>query len=191
MNDQNERWLPIRGYEGLYEVSDMGRVRSLDRVCSDGKRRKGRILRQGDNSDGYLLAKLSHRGTVKTKTTHSLVAEAFIGRRPGKGQVNHINGKRADNRVDNLEWVSRSQNMLHAYRVLGSASNVGERNPNTKLDKLAVIEIRVAHAAGASYSELAERHGISGSHVRNIVTRENWKHIPESVCEEQSARGSG
>lgn len=118
-----EIWKAIPGWEGLYEVSDLGRVRSLDRTVSAmtrwGKptfrRFSGRVLRQTDNGVGYLVVHCAVGGGRETKLVHRLVAEAFLDREDSKDFVNHRDGRKHNNTVRNLEWCTRSENMQHAH----------------------------------------------------------------------------
>lgn len=118
-----EQWRPVRGYEDLYEVSDAGRVRSLDRLQSClsrwgepcVRRIKGRVLRQNDNGSGYLMVHVSVGGCRESKLVHRLIAEAFLPSRPDRDFVNHIDGDKSNNSVENLEWCTRSENMQHAH----------------------------------------------------------------------------
>lgn len=121
-----EVWKDIDGYAGVYQVSNMGRVRSLDHVAEytwNGKKArrmtKGRILSLIPDPDGYRRVKLSKDGIVSMKQVHRLVLAAFVPNPYQKPQVNHINGVRHDNRVENLEWVTHSENCHHKYAVLG------------------------------------------------------------------------
>ena len=118
--ERAERWKPVTGYEGIYEVSNHGRVRSVDRTVtrSDGRvcRRKGKILRTTPNQDGYPRANLSTQGKSQVRHVHALVAEAFIGPRPDGVDVCHGDGDPANNRLDNLRYGTRSENMLDAVR---------------------------------------------------------------------------
>lgn len=102
----SESWRPVRGYEGEYEVSDMGRVKSL-------KGGSGRILKPG-RSAGYPFINLLLNGHQRSSKIHRLVAEAFIPNPESLDTVNHIDGDKANNHVDNLEWASYSDNNTHA-----------------------------------------------------------------------------
>lgn len=108
---ENESWAPIVGYEGLYEVNFCGSVRSLHK-----KNYKKELTPKLDRA-GYLSFTLCKNATPKSKFGHRLVAEAFILNPENKAEVNHKNGIRTDNSVDNLEWVTHSENMIHAYCI--------------------------------------------------------------------------
>lgn len=112
-----ENWLPVVGYEGLYEVSDRGRVRSLARVCAAGRKRKGRILSQSSGRYGHRRVVL-YRDAVRTQwMAHVLVLTAFVGPRPEGMECCHGNGNPADNRVENLRWDTRSANQRDSVRA--------------------------------------------------------------------------
>lgn len=104
-------WKDIKGYEGVYQVSDEGNVR---RILMNGvtKELKNRP------SANYFTVSLSHRGIKKTYSVHRLVAETFIKRKPGQTEVNHKDGNKFNNRVENLEWVSQEENRYHAMNEL-------------------------------------------------------------------------
>lgn len=120
-----EIWKDIPGAEGSYQVSSLGRVRSLDRYVEQGNRwgqrmlrfQAGRIMKAKVDKDGYLHIDLN--GDVGTVCVHRFVAMAFIPNALNKPQVNHIDGDVQNNCVENLEWVTNSENHLHAYRFLG------------------------------------------------------------------------
>lgn len=118
-----EHWKPIPGYEGMYEVSDLGRVKSLARtvVMYEGVTRqtKDRILRTSLQGCGYVFATLCKEGKARPNLVHRLVAQAFVPNPDNKPQVNHKDGNRTNNRADNLEWVTSSENNLHKFRTLG------------------------------------------------------------------------
>lgn len=116
-----EEWRPVVGYEGVYEVSDLGRVRSVDRWNVDSRGRKfkrsGRIIAGGKSGAGYPYVVLWRNSREKLAYVHRLVAEAFLPPIQGKLEVNHINGVKTDNRAENLEWCTSSENKSHAFRV--------------------------------------------------------------------------
>lgn len=118
--DCAERWLPVVGYEGRYEVSDQGRVRSLI---------TGKIRAQHTRSHGYLCVSISRlpAGVYVAKTVHSMVAEAFIGPRPAGFVCDHANRNRRDNRRVNLRYVNKRQNGANANRQRGASGLIGVR----------------------------------------------------------------
>lgn len=119
--NMQEVWKPVPGYEGLYEVSDQGRVRSLDRYvqCSGPVKgayvsfKKGRLLRPGPSNYGHLSVVL---GRGQTRMVHDLVLRAFVGCPPAKHECCHGNGDPSDNRLENLRWGTRSENILDAVK---------------------------------------------------------------------------
>ena len=118
-----EIWKDIKGYEGLYQISNFARVKSLPRKRKFGNRTRiipETIMKVHAKPSGYKYIKLYDvpRHQI-TKHIHRLVAQAFIPNPENKEDVNHIDGNKANNVVTNLEWVTRSENLLHAYRVLG------------------------------------------------------------------------
>lgn len=117
-----EIWKDIKGYEGMYQVSNYGNIKSLDRIIGykKGKTRlwKGNIKKPTITCKGYLKVALYKNGKSKTEEVQRIVAANFIKKPNDKTQVNHINGVKTDNRVENLEWVTPHENDLHRVNVL-------------------------------------------------------------------------
>ena len=128
-----EIWKDIAGCEGFYQVSNLGRVKSL----WNGREH---IMKLYTNNKNYLYVLLSQNGKQKPFLSHRLVAKAFIPNPENKPEVNHINGDKADNRADNLEWVTRAENLSHAFAMGLSAR--GEDSHNAKLTNEQVRFIR-------------------------------------------------
>ena len=115
-----EIWKPIKGYEGLYEISSLGRVKSLERyVANNGGKYliKERILKPTKNQYGYLYVVISKNNINKHKLIHRLVAETFISNKHSKRTINHINGIKTDNTLENLEWCTHKHNNREARRL--------------------------------------------------------------------------
>ena len=115
-----EIWKDIKDYEGYYQVSNTGKVRSVDRLGRCGKYGtllyKGRELKAGVGSHGYCNIVLSKKSKTKTRTVHSLVAEYFVDGYKEGYEVNHIDFEKTNNHVDNLEWVTPSYNSTHGWQ---------------------------------------------------------------------------
>lgn len=171
-----EQWKPVVGYEQTHEVSNGGRVRSVERLDSLGRRWAGRELRQAGTNSGYRMVTLCANGHVRPRTVHRIVAEAFCsGASPGL-QVNHINGDKVDNRACNLEWCTQTENIQHSVAI-GARFYKGDRCPSAKLTEAKVKEIRRRRSDGESLASLAREYGVSETGLSSAATGRTWAHI--------------
>lgn len=176
----SESWLPVVGYEGLYEVSDQGHVRSLDKMIPTWtgtlRLHKGRMLTPSPDTAGYFRVGLvDANGDKKAVKVHRIVAKSFV-----KGEwltVNHVDGDKSNNAASNLEWCSQRDNNIHGIRSGLIAPTPGESNGNSKLTEDAVRYIRRLVKAGMKLAHVGNVFGIHSSYVRSIVNRTAWRHI--------------
>ena len=172
--EQREEWRPVRGYEGVYEVSDRGRVK---RIASGRGSVPGRILQQIKNGrDGGYRALQLYRGSCRGKTAmvHRLVAEAFIGPIPPGYQVNHKDGNKLNNVPANLEIVTPAENVAHASATGLLAT--GERRSDTKLKDADVIRIRYELFGQYTQVEIAEMFGVTRKCISHLLYGRTYKH---------------
>ncbi len=176
-----EEWRPVVGYEGLYEVSSLGRVRSLDRVIEQNsrwgqqsRRKAGRVLRLHTDKLGYRSIKLCKSAVQKTSKVAHLVAAAFIGPRPTGQHVCHNDGVPGHDAASNLRYDTIAGNfsdkLLHGTLKRGSDCSYARATEDQ------VRQIRADGKTG-TWDQLAERYGLSVSIVRGIVERKTWRHI--------------
>ena len=177
MESLAELWKPITGYEG-YEVSNFGKIRSLDRIVPwrDGltRRANGKLIQPSQIRGGYFRVCLTNQ---KREYVHVLVAREFIGPKPSRYDVNHIDGNKANNTIDNLEYVTRGENIRHAFRLGLMKPQVGESSHSAKLTDDKVREIRKRLASGERRRDLVTEFGVSATCINEIARRENWKHV--------------
>jgi len=165
----DERWAPIPGWP--YEASDQGRIR---RSTGGKGAQKGKILSSMKSQLWQYKSVLLYRGgreTSKRFNVHQLVMLAFVGEPPPDHQVNHKDGNKANNRLENLEYVTISENHLHAYET-GLRSYVPKR-----LAVLDVLEIRDRAKAEPDFEALAEDYGVSVDTIRNVVHRRTYQDV--------------
>lgn len=161
-----EIWKDIEGYEGYYQVSNLGRVKSL--------RTKKNLTPVSDNYGYQIVCLHSRSGTQKNHKIHRLVSFAFIPTDKKRPEVNHKNGIKTDNRVENLEWCSSSENKLHAFKLC-LRNNKGE-NGSHKLKNEDVFFIKY-ESKNIKASELAKQFKVSNATISLIRKGINWPHI--------------
>lgn len=172
-----EVWVAVPGYEGNYEVSSFGRVKSLAKnipsIRPEGVRiRKTReiILKPSVMPMGYCSVILYRDKNPKKFLIHRMVLLAFVGE--SNMEVNHINGDKGDNSIGNLEYCSHSENMQHRSKVLMKC--IGESCSAAKLTEDDVANIR---NDGRVASAIAKQYGVTPQAIRNIRRRRTWKHV--------------
>lgn len=177
-------WLPVKGYEGLYEVSSSGEVRGVDRYLHEMPH-GGHYLRRGclikpikptHRRYPYLKVRLSRDGKKTTYNIHKLVAEAFLGPRPEGMEVRHGPAGSLDNHVGNLCYGTHIENMADTRR--DGTSQVGERHWQAKLTENAVTDIRRRYALGTeTYKSLGDEYGVGNTAIRAVIKGWTWGHV--------------
>lgn len=136
-----EIWKDIKDFEGMYQVSNLGRVRSVDRLDSNGRLHKGAIRAIRDNRDGYKIVELCKDNKVKSYRVHRLVATAFIDNPDDKPEVHHVDSDRGNNKLDNLRWVTHKENNNFPEHI-----EALKKNPNWLKNIAKVIEAKSQRA---------------------------------------------
>lgn len=179
-----ENWLPVVGYEGFYEVSNFGRVRSLDRICHSDKRssqlQKGKILTPRFNKyrQNRCTICLWKNGVVKYCYISRLVLEAFIGTPADDHQAAHWDNDPTNNQLNNLRWASPTENLSDKKRH--GTDGTGSRNSVAKLTEDKVFQIKKEYKRlsyhNSNVLELAEKFNVSRGTILNIVKGKSWDH---------------
>lgn len=172
-----EIWKDVKGYEGLYSVSNLGRIKSYLLFQGTGTRERIRVLSLA--SAGYPCLCLQKNGKQSTFLVHRLVAQAFIPNPLNLPQVNHIDSNKKNNNVDNLEWVTHQKNIDHA-----SANNRiarGIRKWNSKLSEQDVIEVLKMLELGIKTPTIAKRFSVSDVLISRIKLGRAWRHITKKI----------
>ena len=155
----HEVWKDIKEYEGLYQISNKGNIKN-----------KNKELKQDENKKGYMCITLHKKGKKKKKGIHRIVAETFIQNNESKKQVNHIDGNKKNNSIENLEWVTPKENIRHAEK--NKLRNSILKNPNSKLSLKDIQEIR---NSDKSTKELMIVYNVSKTTINDIKTFRSWR----------------
>lgn len=174
----NEVWKQIPGYEGSYEASSAGRIKSVDRIVGGGSGPRvfpGRIRKQSVGGHGYRVVSLSLAGKVKVYCVHALVLMAFFGMPLDGQEACHKNGNREENSSENLRWGTRLSNIqdkkIHGTQLCGDKVHLA------RLSEVDVIEIKSRLKDGESQTALAHRYGVAVETVHSIKSNRSWRHV--------------
>jgi hypothetical protein len=162
-----EKWLQIKGFEGFYEISNLGRVKTTRRYVKNKQSERvvpERILKPTLNEKGYLRVRLSVDNIKTTKRVHRLVAEHFIPPIVNKPEVNHIDSNKENNRVENLEWIDRKENVKH-YRNSKNYKSYNQRISNEDREI-----IRQKFKSGIPQKVLSDEYGVRVDTISKIIT---------------------
>jgi hypothetical protein len=170
----SERWLPVPGYDGWYDVSDEGRVRSWRNGRWPTRRAAPFLVVGTIDKGGYRRVCLQKSGRDSAQRIHRLVLAAFVGSCPPGREAGHLNGIPHDNRASNLAWVTKAENEAHRKRDGGVPQ--GERNPSAVLAETQVQSIR-ARAGSVTQEVLSAEYGVHQSTISNIITGKRWAHV--------------
>ena len=166
-----EKWVSIPGFS-KYKVSNLGKV------VSTRWRKRERLLTGHKTDKGYISVYLKNDdGRYKARTIHRMVGIGFLPNSENLPQLNHKNGIKTDNRVENLEWCNNSHNIKHSYRTGLKQPLVGEQNGFSKLTNVGVRRIKMALQTGISIGELSDIYKVAYSTVYDIKVGKRWTHI--------------
>ena len=175
-----EVWKDVVGYEGLYQVSNLGRVKSFDRAIREGRNRiPGKMMFPHQDRKGYLNVNLSREGKIFHAKVHRLVAQAFLPNPENLPEVNHINFEKDNNFVKNLEWVTSKTNSEHFFGSEKAEQRNKklrkEKNPNAKLTSKDVNLLRkLRKEYRIKRTTLALLFGVSLSQIQRIIYNKHW-----------------
>jgi hypothetical protein len=177
---ENEVWKDVIGYEGLYKVSNLGKICSLGRLIEGNKNsiyfKPEKLMTFELMKKGYLRAKITKEKRSIKKLVHVIVGECFILNPENKPQINHKNGIKNDNRVENLEWCTNKENCIHAVKNKLNVAKYGESCGGSKLKECDVIEIRNLKGKLLKV-EIAKKFNISVHTINQIHQNISWRHL--------------
>lgn len=176
---QGELWKRVDGTSETYYISNMGRLLSTNWKGSG----RQAIMKPAKDAKGYYRTMLKYGDKFKTIKVHRIVAQHWIANEGGKAQVNHINFDRADNRAENLEWATASENTSHSYAAGRIPKPIctnfvkGSRIGTSKLTEAQVVEIREKFKLKEhTRKTLGEEYGVAAATIKDVILR-SWKHV--------------
>ncbi len=179
-----EIWRDIPGWKGMYQASNLGRIKSLARYIVTVKGTKypieEKILKGHVDTKGYIQVEFKRNRRRHIIALHRLIALAFIPNPENKPQINHINGNKTDNRIENLEWCTGSENVRHAWNNRLNHALHGEQHPNAKLTNEQakwVKEHYIPRDKEYGVNAMARKFNVSTTPIYNILKKKGWKHI--------------
>lgn len=175
-----EEWKWIDDFENMYQISSLGRVRSVDRYDSSGRFFESKMKAIHSLPTGYRFVQLYKHNKMKQCYVHRLLGFAFLEKRPEHTQINHIDGVKHNNELSNLEWCTESENKIHGWKTglyTGNKRCRGEKHPSTVLKEKQVIEIWERYKSGEKTHEIAVSYGVSYMIVSLIGRGKTWEHL--------------
>ncbi len=171
-----EIWKDISGYEGIYKISNKGNIKSLSRFHVP----KDRILTGFKSNNGYVCIELSKEGFSSRFYVHRIMAIAFLPNPYNKPNINHKDGVRNNNNLDNIEWCTQKENIQHAHRTGLARVGIGEKQAHSKLKTNNINKIRSMYRTGAyTMKEIGDIYKVSYQSISDVVNFRTWKHIIE------------
>lgn len=174
-----EIWKDVIGFENYYEVSNLGKVRSKPRLI---KHRNGNLyikkptILKPSIDDGYLKSCFCVNKKLKSFAFHRVVAEAFLDKKDGL-EVNHINGNKSDNRVENLEYVTRSQNLKHAVETGLLKVTRGSERVHSKTDEATILKMLNLRSCGVQRKDILKQLNLSIHTYKDVLRGKTWRHV--------------
>lgn len=175
LGPSDETWVPVYGYEGIYEASNLGRIKSLQRYVKTGTGIRfvpEKIIKPILGTRGYFVVNFTAKGKRTQHFLHKLILQSFVGERPLGKEACHNNGNKLDCSIQNLRWDTRSGN--HKDKRIHGTWQIGEKANNSKLTEAVVREIRMLKMKP---SDAVKKYGLSSTNAKRICNYETWKHV--------------
>lgn len=173
-----EHWREVRDSDGRYQVSNLGRIASMNYRSRAGALGTVAVMTPAPDANGYLRTMMRRGGKWVTVKVHRIVAEHWVPNPEGKAEVNHVDFDRQNNRADNLEWTTRAENREHTLSAGRSTKNNGQKNGMSVLTEDAVRTIRREYRPYVTQAQtFADRFGVSRAAIKDILRGRTWKHV--------------